>query len=68
MCETLSQHTFDSRPGLAPKSECDISGIRGMLNIGRNLDRTGQPLPTYLCYSDSFQTFLNLFSSIAALL
>jgi hypothetical protein len=32
-----------SRPGLgAPKSECDRSGIRGMLTVGRNLDRTGQ--------------------------
>jgi hypothetical protein len=29
------------------------SGIRGFLTIGRNLDRTGQPVPTYLCYSDS---------------
>jgi hypothetical protein len=25
-----------------------------MLAVGRNLDRTGQHLPTYLCYSDSF--------------
>jgi hypothetical protein len=39
-----------------------------MLTIGQNLDRTGQPLFTYLCYSDSFWTFLNLFSSISALL
>jgi hypothetical protein len=37
-----------------PKSGCDRSGIRGMLTVGRNLDRTGQPLPTYLFYSDSF--------------
>jgi hypothetical protein len=36
------------------KPGCDRSGIRGMLTVGRNLDRTGQPLPTYLCYSDSF--------------
>jgi hypothetical protein len=28
-----------------------------ILTVGRNLDRTGQPLPTYLCYSDSFQNF-----------
>jgi hypothetical protein len=43
-----------SRPGLgAPKSGCDRSGIRGMLTVGRILDRTGQPLLTYLCYSDS---------------
>jgi hypothetical protein len=27
-----------------PKPGCDRSGIRGMLTIGRNLDRTGQPL------------------------
>jgi hypothetical protein len=25
-----------------------------MLTVGRNLDRTGQPILTYLCYSDSF--------------
>jgi hypothetical protein len=36
------------------KPGCDKSGIRGMLTVGRNLDRTGQPLSTYLCYSDSF--------------
>ena len=36
------------------KSGCDRSGIRGMLTVGRNLDRIGQPLSTYLCYSDSF--------------
>ena len=37
-----------------PKSGCDRSGIRGMLTVGRYLDRTGPPLSTYLCYSDSF--------------
>jgi hypothetical protein len=31
----------------APKPGCDRSGIRGMLTVGRNLDRTGQPLSTY---------------------
>jgi hypothetical protein len=36
-----------------PKSGCDRSGIRAMLTVGRNLDRTGQSLFTYLCYSDS---------------
>jgi hypothetical protein len=30
------------------------SGIRGMLTVGRNLDRTGQPILTYLCYYDPF--------------
>ena len=40
-----------------PKSGCDRSGIRGMLTVGRNLDRTGQPLFTYLCYNDSFLNF-----------
>jgi hypothetical protein len=30
-----------------PKSGCDRIGIRGMLTVGRNLDRAGQPLPTY---------------------
>jgi hypothetical protein len=44
MCETWSQHTWwlCSRPGLgASKSGCDRSGIRGMLTVGRNLDRNG---------------------------
>jgi hypothetical protein len=36
------------------KPGCDRSGIRGMLTVGRNLDITGQPLSTYLCYSDPF--------------
>jgi hypothetical protein len=40
------------------KSGCDTSGIRGMLTVGRSLDRTGQPLSTYLCYSDSSKLFL----------
>jgi hypothetical protein len=30
------------------KPGCDRSGIRGMLTVGQNLDRTGQPLSTYL--------------------
>ena len=36
------------------KPGCDRSGIRGMLTVGWNLDITGQPLSTYLCYSNSF--------------
>jgi hypothetical protein len=46
---------FMLTPGFGPlKSGCYRSGIRGMLTVGRNLDRTGQPLSTYLCYSDLF--------------
>jgi hypothetical protein len=68
MCETWSQHTWwlCSRPGLgAPKSGCDRSGIRGMLTVGRNLDRTGQPL-SYLplllwFFSKLFLIFSHLF-------
>ena len=45
-----------------PKPGCDRSGIRGMLTVGRNLDRTGQPLPTYLCYSDFFSKLILIFS------
>jgi hypothetical protein len=51
MCETWSQHTWwlCSRPGFGPlKPGCDRSGIKGMLTVRRNLDRTGQPLSTYL--------------------
>jgi hypothetical protein len=39
---------FRARVLVPPKPGCDRSGIRGMLTVGRNLDRTGQPLPTYL--------------------
>jgi hypothetical protein len=49
------------------KPECDRSGIRGMLTVGRNLDRTGQPLSTYLTLILSilflFQSHLLLFYS-----
>jgi hypothetical protein len=51
----LAHLVIISRLGFGPlKPECDRSGIRGMLTVGRNLDRTGQPLSTYLCYSDPF--------------
>jgi hypothetical protein len=51
----LAHLVIISRTGFGPlKSVCDRSGIRAMLNVVRSLDRNGQPLPTYLCYSDSF--------------
>jgi hypothetical protein len=50
-----AQLVIISRPGFGPlKPGCDRSGIRAILTVGRNLDKTGQPLLTYLCYSDSF--------------
>jgi hypothetical protein len=39
------------------KPGCDRSGIRGMLTVGLNLDRIGQPNLTYLCYSNSYLNF-----------
>jgi hypothetical protein len=45
---------YEMHPALSLKTGCYRSGIRGMLTVGQNIDRTGQPLPTYLCYSDSF--------------
>jgi hypothetical protein len=48
---------YEMHPDLSLKPGCDRSGIRGMLTVGRNLDRTGQPIFTYLCYSDSFLNF-----------
>jgi hypothetical protein len=45
---------YEMHPVLFFKTGCDRSGIRGMLTVGRNLDRTGQPLHTYLRYSDFF--------------
>ena len=67
MCETWSQHTWwlCSCPGLGSlKPGCDRSGIRGMLTVGRNLDRTGQPFSTYLAtliLSKLFLIFSHLF-------
>jgi hypothetical protein len=48
---------YEMHPDLSLKPGCDRSGIRGMLTVGRNLDRTRQPIFTYLCYSDSFLNF-----------
>jgi hypothetical protein len=50
---------YEMHPALSVKTGCDRSGIRGMLTVGRNLDRNGQTL-TYLSYSDSFYTYLTL--------
>jgi hypothetical protein len=33
---------YEMHPALSLKSGCDRSGIRGMLTVGRNLDRNGQ--------------------------
>jgi hypothetical protein len=50
----LAHLVIISRLGFGPlKPGCDRSGIRAMLTVGRNLDRTGQPLHTYLYFSDS---------------
>jgi hypothetical protein len=55
ICVRLDSSTHVSRARVwTPKSGCDRSAIRGMLTLGWNLDRTEQPLPTYLCYSDCF--------------
>jgi hypothetical protein len=66
MCETWSQHTWwlCSHPGFGPiKPGSDRSGIRGMLTVGRNLGRTGQPLFTYLATLILSKLFL-IFSHI----
>jgi hypothetical protein len=42
------------------KTGCDKSGIRGMLTVGRNLDWTGQPILTYLCYLILSKLFLSI--------
>jgi hypothetical protein len=61
ICVVLPWRTYERHPALSLKSGCDRSGIRGMLTVGRNLDRPGKTL-TYLPYSDSFYTFLDLVS------
>jgi hypothetical protein len=56
-----------SRLGLgASKPGCDRSGIRGMLTVGRNLDRTWQPLSTYLATMFVSKLFL-IFSHLILL-
>ena len=52
MC-CLLWRMYEMHPALSLESGCDRSGIRGMLTVGRHLDRNGQTL-TYLPYSDSF--------------
>jgi hypothetical protein len=47
---------YEMHPALSLKTGCDRSGIRGMLTVGRNLDRNGQNL-TYLPYSESYLNF-----------
>jgi hypothetical protein len=58
---------YKMHPALSLKFGCDRSGIRGMLTVRRNLDRIGQPLPTYLCYSDSFSKLFLFFSHLSPL-
>jgi hypothetical protein len=58
---------YEMHPALSAKTGCYRSGIRGMLTVGRNLDRNGQTL-TYLPYFDSFYTFLDLVSASTVLL
>ena len=48
---------------LSLKTRCDRRGIRGMLTLGRNLDRNGQTL-TYLPYSDSNLNFFLIISHL----
>jgi hypothetical protein len=43
---------YEMHPALSFKTGCDRSGIRGMLTVGRNLDRNGHTL-NYLPYCDS---------------
>jgi hypothetical protein len=38
-----------------------------MFTVGRNLDRTGQPLLTYHCYSDFFSKLTLIFSHLLLL-
>jgi hypothetical protein len=68
ICVDLIWRTYETHPGLALKSGCDRSGIRRMLTVARNLDRTGQN-PTYLSllwfflyFSWSFLTFWLFYS------
>jgi hypothetical protein len=54
---------YEMHPALSAKTGCYRSGIRGMLTVGRNLDRNGQTL-TYLPYTDFFfYTYLDPVSS-----
>jgi hypothetical protein len=69
MCETWSQHTWwlCSHPGFGPlKPGCDRSGIRGMLTVGRNLDRNGHNhyLLTLLWFFLYFYRFCLTFATL----
>jgi hypothetical protein len=58
---------YEMHPALSFKTGCYRSGIRGMLTVGRNLDRNGQTI-TYLSHSDSFYTHLTLILSTLILI
>ena len=49
---------YEMHPALFFKTGCYRSGIRGMLTVGRNLDRKGQPSPIYLILIHSILTLL----------
>jgi hypothetical protein len=40
--DVLLWSTYETHLALSLKSECDRSGIRGMLTVGQSLGRTGQ--------------------------
>jgi hypothetical protein len=42
ICDVLLWRTYETHPTLSLKSGCDRSGIKGMLTVGQNLDRTGK--------------------------
>jgi hypothetical protein len=42
ICVVLLWRTYATHPGLPLKFGCDRSGIKAMLTVGRNLDRSGQ--------------------------
>jgi hypothetical protein len=50
-------------PTLSLKFGCDRSDIRGMLTVGKNLDRNGQTF-TYLTYSDSLSKLFLIISHL----
>jgi hypothetical protein len=62
-----SWRMYEMHLALSLKVGCGRSGIRGMLTVGRNLNRNGQTL-TYLSYSDSFYTYLTLILYILILI
>jgi hypothetical protein len=60
----LLWHMYEMHPTLSLKTGCDRSGIRGMLTVGRNLDRNGQNHYILIFATLIFSKFFSILSHL----